>query len=168
MDGYDATVRAFKEKPVYMPIIKKCVGAHHETEKQPYGQGFEWDDLNVTPIRLSLLATEFDLLQVTYKSNSATRYMVKDISGVERALQDIDAGKIGSPSTKGGMAALKVWLSEPTMAKLRGYVAREMPGLWDAEALVIERSLNLFLDQSGSSSGPAMAQSKTGARDGEK
>src|ERR1035437_3427029 len=130
MDGYDATVRVFKEKPVYMPIIKKCLDAHHEKRKQPYALGFEWDELNVTPIRLSLLATEYDLLKVTYKSNSATCYMIKDIDGVEKALQDIEAGKVGVPAGKGGMAAMKVWLSEPTMAKLHGYVARELPGLW--------------------------------------
>lgn len=159
MDGYDATVRVFKAKPEYMPIIKKCIEAHREKLKQPYSLGFEWDDVNVTPVRLSLLSTEYDLLQVTYKSNSATCYMVKDIDGVEKALRDIQDGKIGSP--KESMGALKVWLSEPTMDKLRAYVSRQLPGQWDAEAMVIERALNSFLGNSCSQTGTQQAREET-------
>jgi hypothetical protein len=106
--------------------------------------GFEWSDVRVWPVKLALLATEYDLLKVTYKSNSATCYMVSDIEGAEKALQAIEAGRIAR-SVEEGMA-LRVWLSATTMKKLKDYVTKEFPAQWDAEGIVVERALNLFLN----------------------
>ena len=107
--------------------------------------GFEWNDVGVWPVRLLRLATEYDLLEVTYKSNSATCYMVKDIEGVEKALGDIEVGKLATTADRG--MTLKIWLSESTMRKLRAYISKEFPDNWDAENTVVERALNAFLDK---------------------
>ena len=101
--------------------------------------------MRVWPAKLALLATKYDLLKVTYKSNSTTCYMVNDIEGVEKALQDIETGRIAK-SADG--VVLRVWLSPATMNKLRAYIARELSDHWDPEALVVERALNSFLDKS--------------------
>lgn len=71
MGGYYAMIRVFKEKPEYVPIIRKCIEVHREKQKQAL-TGFEWDDVKVFPVRLVVLATKYDLLDVTYKSNSST------------------------------------------------------------------------------------------------
>ncbi len=144
MDGYFAAMRVSKEKPRLMAEVLKCVEAHHKEKIKQHILGFEWNEAGVWPINLVLLATKYDLLDVTYKSNSATCYMVKDIEGVEKALKDIEAGRIAAYSSNGGMS-LRLWLSATTMKRLRAYVEKELPGSWDAEALVVERALNLLL-----------------------
>ena len=145
MDGYSAMTMLAKQRPEYVPVVKKCVEAHRKEEQKKHQLGFEWGDVGVWPIKLMRLATDYDLLTITYKSNSATCYMVKDIEGVERALQDVAAGRIAA-SVEGGMA-LRVWLSATTVKKLKTYTASEFPECWDAEGLVVERALNLFLDE---------------------
>ena len=142
MDGYNAVMRICNEKPEYIPIVRKCVESHRIEKKKQNSLGFEWSDVRVWPAKLALLATKYDLLKVTYKSNSATCYMVSDIEGVEKALQDIEMGRIAK-SADG--VVLRVWLSAATMNKLRAYIARELPDHWDPEALVVERALNSFL-----------------------
>lgn len=144
MDGYNAVLRIAKEKPEYIHVAKKCVEAHHEEKTKQYALGFEWSDIGVWPAKLARLATEYDLLKVTYKSNSATCYMVRDIEGVEKALRDIEVGKIATTADTG--MTLKVWLSESTMRKLRAYISKELPDNWDAENTVVERALIAFLD----------------------
>ena len=144
MDGYNAVMRISKEKPEYISIIVKCVEAHRIEEKKQHSLGFEWSDVRIWPSKLASLATKYDLLKVTYKSNSATCYMVSDIKGVEKALQDIEMGRIAK-STDG--VVLRVWLSAATMNKLRAYIARELSDHWDPETLVVERALNSFLDR---------------------
>lgn len=146
MDGYFAALRVSKEKPKLMPDVLKCVKAHYLEKAKEHSLGFEWNEVGVWPITLALLATKYDLLNITYKSNSATCYMIKDIEGIERALKDIEAGRIATYSSNGGMS-LRLWLSATTMKKLRAYVEKELSGNWDAEALVIERALNLFLKE---------------------
>jgi hypothetical protein len=138
-------MRLAKEKPEYLAVVKKCCEAHHREKVKEYSLGFEWNDVGVWPMKLLRLATEYELLKVTYKSNSATCYEIKDIEGVEKALKDIEAGKVARPAERA--VALKVWLSESTMRRLRAYIAKELPEHWDAEGLVMERALNAFLDQ---------------------
>lgn len=145
MDGYNAVLRIAKEKPEYLHVVKRCVEAHHKEKTKQYSLGFEWNDVGVWPVRLLRLATEYDLLEVTYKSNSATCYMVKDIEGVEKALGDIEVGKLATTADRG--MTLKIWLSESTMRKLRAYISKEFPDNWDAENTVVERALNAFLDK---------------------
>jgi hypothetical protein len=145
MDGYNAVLRIARQKPEYLPVVKKCIEAHQKEKTKNYSLGFEWDDVGVWPVKLLRLATEYDLLEVTYKSNSATCYMVKDIESVERALQDIEANRAAAPIEKS--RAVKVWLSESTMRRLRGYIAREFSDDWDAESIVVERAVNAFLDK---------------------
>lgn len=147
MDGYFAAIRVSKEKPKLMPNVLKCVKAHYQENTKEHSLGFEWNEVGVWPITLALLATKYDLLSVTYKSNSATCYMVKDIDGVEKALKDIEEERIAVYSSNGGMS-LRLWLSATTMRRLRAYIEEELAGNWDAEALVIERALNLFLRES--------------------
>ena len=150
MDGYDVVMRINRERPDYLPIVKKCIAAHHKQKEASYSNGFEWSDLeNVGASVLYSLATKYEFLKLEYKSNSATCYMVKDVENAEKALRDIEAGKIAIPTSEGGKA-LKIWLSAATMKKLKEYMAKEFPGQWDAEALTVERALNLFLDKSSS------------------
>jgi len=144
MDGYNAMICISKEKPEYISIVKKCVESHHAEEKKQYSLGFEWSDVRVWPVKLALLATKYDLLKVTYKSNSTTCYMVSDIEGVQKALQDIESGRIAK-SAEG--IVIRVWLSAATMNKLRAYIARELSDHWDPETLIVERALNSFLDR---------------------
>ena len=144
MDGYNAMICISKEKPEYISIVKKCVESHHAEEKKQYSLGFEWSDVRVWPVKLALLATKYDLLKVTYKSNSTTCYMFSDIEGVEKALQDIESGRIAK-SAEG--IVIRVWLSAATMNKLRAYIARELSDHWDPETLIVERALNSFLDR---------------------
>ncbi len=145
MDGYFAAMRVSKEKPRLMPDVLKCVKVHYREKAKEHSLGFEWNDAGVWPVTLALLATRYDLLQITYKSNSATCYMIRDIDGVEKALRDIDEGKIAAYKSDGGKS-LRLWLSAATMNKLKVYIGKELAGNWDAEALVIERALNLFLN----------------------
>jgi hypothetical protein len=145
MDGYSAVLRIAKERPDYLALVRKCVEAHHRERRKEYSLGFEWHDVGAWPAKLLRLATEYEVLEVTYKSNSATCYMVRDIEGVEKALKDIEENKVATQSGKS--IALKVWLSEPTMKKLRAYIAREFPDNWDAENIVVERALVEFLDR---------------------
>jgi hypothetical protein len=147
MDGYDAAVRIARTRPDYIPLIRKCVAAHQRGERQTYWLGFEWDDADIMvwPITLARMATEHSLLEIAYKSRSARCYKVRDIEGVGKALQDIDSGRIVISSSKPRIP-LKLWLSEPTTSRLKSYIARELPYQWDAEALVVERALNAFLD----------------------
>jgi hypothetical protein len=144
MDGYNAMIRISKEKPEYISIVKKCVESHHDEEKKQYSLGFELSDVRVWPVKLALLATKYDLLKVTYKSNSTTFYMVSDIEGVEKALQDIESGRIAK-SAEG--IVIRVWLSAATMNRLGAYIARELSDHWDPETLIVERALNSFLDR---------------------
>lgn len=145
MDGYFAAMRVSKEKPRLMPDVLKCVKAHYQEKAKEHSLGFEWNEAGVWPVTLVLLTTRYDLLRITYKSNSATCYMIKDISGVEKALKDIDEGKIATYKSDGGKS-LRLWLSAATMDKLRVYIEKELADNWDAEALVIERALNSFLN----------------------
>jgi len=145
MDGYNAVLKIAKQRPDYLPLLKKCVEAHHEEKLKQYSLGFEWDDVGVWPAKLLRLATEYEVLEVTYRSNSATCYMVRDIEGVEKALQDVEANRLATPSQKS--LPLKVWLSEPTMRRLRSYIAKEFADDWEAENMVVERALNTFLDK---------------------
>ena len=156
MDGYNAVMHICKERSEYISILRKCIAAHHKEKEKQHSLGFEWSDVRVWPVKLALLATEYDLLKVTYKSNSATCYMVSDIEGAEKALQDIEVGRIAM-SVEEGMA-LRVWLSATTMKKLREYVKKEFPTQWDAEGIVVERALNLFFSNAICQSGEGMTR----------
>ena len=70
--------------------------------------------------------------------------MFSDIEGVEKALQDIESGRIAK-SAEG--IVIRVWLSAATMNKLRAYIARELSDHWDPETLIVEIALNSFLDR---------------------
>ena len=149
MDGYNVVMRMNRERPDYLPIVKKCIAAHHKQKEASYSNGFEGSDLQgVLAVDLYLLAAKYDFLKLTFKSNSSTCYMVKDVENAEKALRDIEAGKIATPTSEDGKA-LKIWLSAATMKKLKDYTAEEFPGQWDCEAMTVERALNFFLDKEG-------------------
>ena len=142
MDGFYATLRLYHEKPEYLDVVKKCVEAHKQELTTPYLLGFEWEDVAVMPVILTLLVTKYDLLEVTYKSNSSTCYMLKDIDNVEKALKDIDAKKSVTPQEG---SVIRIWLSAGQRTKLKAYIDRELPGCWDPENVVVERAVNEFL-----------------------
>lgn len=144
MDGYNTVIQIDRERTEYISIVRKCIEAHHKQKEKQACLGFEWNDVGVWPVKLAFLATEYDFLEVTYKSNSATCYMVKDIAGAEKALRDIDAQMVATHDDHG--IALKIWLSRNTMERLRLYLASKFSDQWDAESLIVERALNLFLD----------------------
>lgn len=97
------------------------------------------------PSILVLLATKYGLFKITYKSNRATCYRLKDPKAVEEALNDIEAKKISLPEEEN--VVLRVCLSKETAKRLRRYIDDELPECWDVENLVIERALNSFLDR---------------------
>ena len=144
MDGYYSTLRLYNEKPEYIPIVKKCVEAHHLEITIPHHLGFEWNDAEVMPIILTLLVTKYGILEVTYKSNSSTCYMVRNIENVEKALSYIDSQKAHPPDEG---TVIRIWLSMEQRNKLRVYIERELPGDWDPESIVLDRALNEFLDR---------------------
>lgn len=112
MDSYNAVIRIAKERPQYVDIVKKCIKAHRNEEKKKHSLGFEWNDAGVLYVKSALLATEYDFLKVTYKSNSATCYMVKDIEGAKKAVQDIEMKRISMRDKQD--RPLKIWLSSNT------------------------------------------------------
>lgn len=148
MDGYNAVMRIFKEKPEYISIVKKCVDAHHREKENQYSLGFKWSDVRVWAPKLALLATDYSFLKITFKSNSQTCYMVEDIRGAEQALRDIEEKRVAAPNSESTL--VKVWLSPKTTQRLRSYLSRELPDKWDAESLVLERAVNLFLEKNDS------------------
>jgi len=145
MDSYVAMIRLAKEKPAWIPAIRKCVAAHGKKEQKEYPLGFQWSDVGVAASILYTLNTKYELLEVTYKSNSSTCYMVKDIAVVDLALQDINDEKIFTPDKGGGV--LRVHLSAATLSRLKEYIAKEYSGDWDAENIVVEMAINEFFDE---------------------
>ncbi len=146
MDGYNAAMNLYRQRPEYLAVVMKCVEAHHKQKEIQYSLGFEWSDVGVwPPTKLALLATEYELLKVSYKSNSATCYMVKDIEGVEKALQDIEGKRVAASDKQA--VPIKVWLSGDTLQRFRAYLAKEFSDSWDAESLVVGRAVNLFLEK---------------------
>lgn len=149
MDGYNVVMRINRERSDYLPIVKKCIAAHYKQKEASYSNGFEWSDLeNVGASVLYSLATKYEFLKLEYNSRSTKGYLVKDVENAEKALRDIEAGKIATPTSEDGKA-LKLWLSAATMKKLKDYTDKEFPGQWDAEALTVERALNFFLNKEG-------------------
>ncbi len=46
MDGYNVVMRINRERPDYLPIIKKCIAAHHKQKEASYSNGFEWSEVD--------------------------------------------------------------------------------------------------------------------------
>lgn len=145
MDGYNAIMHIARAKPEYLPLIRKCVEAHHKEQNRQYCVGFEWHDVGAFAIHLYLLATKYDSLKITHKTDKKTYYMVKDIEGAEKALHDIAAARVATPSGQG--RALRVWLSDKTTQRLSTYLSNEFSDGPAAESIVVERAVNLFLDK---------------------
>lgn len=145
MDGYNTVIRITSERPGYLSIIKKCVEAHHREEKKQPPIGFRWHEVGVWPVKLALLATVHGLLKIMHKTNRAIYYMVQDIEGTEKALHDIEAKRVATPGGQG--RALRVWLSNNTTQRLNTYLVKEFPDEPDAESIIVQRALNLFLDK---------------------
>ena len=110
MDGYNATILVATHRLDYIPIVQRCLIAHKKGIETPYWLGFRWDDADVMvwPAMLARLATHYGLLKISYKSNSARCYQVIDPEGMEKALQDIEAGKVAWSKPKEA-GPLKLW-----------------------------------------------------------
>ena len=143
MDGYSLTFAILKDKPEYLPVIKQCLELQREAYKEPVGGfGFETTDAQI----ISLADTGLLFINKEYPRilKKHPRYLLRDMLGVERALQDIENKQILLSAP--GKRKEGIPLSEAALNKLQDYITREKLQNWpEAEAAVIERAVNDFI-----------------------
>ena len=153
MNTYDAVIRMGRERPQYLPLLRKCLETHQRKHHDKYYEtlGFESSDV---PCQGSVLSNMFrdypEVVKRVYSSRSSKGYLVIDVPQVERALADIASGKVAGNAGKD--VFMRLQFSPSTVDRLRGYALKEFPG-WDEDMaiwLVVERAVTELLDrQSG-------------------